>query len=178
MTIRRFVAGLLGVLLDLVLVVPLRVSSHQSPELFGVGQWMGGVLSLKLGCRILTDTPSLAPLAPRLRHALIEMSQRGWQNLYLLELIEKVALPIITHLVLLLAVPYLLAWGVTPHFGAGEKACIAFWRWSYPVVFYTVLSLWLIQRAGHAMSQVHNALRDSLYLVGRRLHNLPSPSST
>jgi E3 ubiquitin-protein ligase MARCH6 len=172
----RCVAGLLGLLIDLVMVVPLRVSFHQSPELFGVAPWMGGVLFLKLGCRVLVDTPSLAPLAPRFRLGVVEMSQRGWQNLHLLELLDKVGLPMITHLVLLLAIPYLFAWGVMPHFGASEKECVVFWRWSYPVVFSVVLSFWLIQRTGQAMSQVHNALRDSLYLVGRRLHNLPCSS--
>ena len=60
------VAGLLGVLLDLVLFVPFRVSWYQSPELMGVGQWMGGVLGLKLGCSMLMDSPALAPLGSTL----------------------------------------------------------------------------------------------------------------
>ena len=89
---RRVVATLLGILLDLVFVVPFRVSVHQSPELLGVGQWMGGLLSLKLGCRILMDTPSLARLAPRLRLGLQEVSQRGLQQLKLRDLLDKVCL--------------------------------------------------------------------------------------
>jgi len=167
------VAALLGLVLDLVLIVPFRLSFYQSPELLGVGQWMGGLVSLKVGCNIFMNTPSLAPLAPHLHTGLVEAYERGWRHLDLLALLDKVALPMMTHLVLLLAVPYLLSWGVLPHFGHTEMECSAIWRWSYPGVTTAALTLQFLQRTWRALSQVHDALRDSLYLVGRRLHNLP-----
>ena len=57
-------APLVGALFDLAALVPLRVKTHQSPELLGVGQWMWGLLVLKLGYRLLVDSAILAAWAP------------------------------------------------------------------------------------------------------------------
>jgi len=164
---------LTGMLLDLLFVVPLRCTLYQTPELLGPGQWMGGALAVKVLCRLLVNTPSLAPLCPRVRQGLVNLTHRGWQNVHLVEFFDTVALPVITHLVLFLSSPYLLAWTVLPLWGARAQQCVAFWRWMYPCVTMLMFATKFVRRTGRALAQVHGTLRDSLYLVGRQLHNLP-----
>ena len=43
----------------------------------------------------------------------------------------------------------------------------------YPASATLALMAVLSKRAMRALLQMHTALRDSLYLVGRRLHNMP-----
>ena len=70
-----------------------------------------------------------------------------------------------------LAVPYLVVWGTLPQLGHSAQACSRVWRSMYPASATLALMAVLLKRAMRALLQMHTALRDSLYLVGRRLHN-------
>ena len=72
-----------------------------------------------------------------------------------------------------LAVPYLVVWGTLPQLGHSAQACSRVWRSMYPASATLALMAVLSKRAMRALLQMHTALRDSLYLVGRRLHNMP-----
>ena len=62
--------------------------------------------------------------------------------------------------------------GALPAAGLDGEECIAAWRALYPVAIGNVIMVTGGWRAVRGLGRMHDAIRDSMYLVGRRLHNL------
>mmetsp|Transcript_36699 Transcript_36699/g.57343 ORF Transcript_36699/g.57343 Transcript_36699/m.57343 type:complete len:369 (+) Transcript_36699:51-1157(+) len=160
---------LVGVLVDLVIGVPIRVLPNQTPILGTAHHWLIGLLVMKLGVKLIVSSPTLAP---RWRAILVDATNQGWRNMRLWWLMRKLAIPIVLMVSTLLGLPYIFSWGLLPWLGVDEVSCWLWWRWSYPATFVSFLVFALWRRVGQLLGQLHDSLRDSLYLVGRRLHNL------
>ncbi|EKX54212.1 hypothetical protein GUITHDRAFT_160839 [Guillardia theta CCMP2712] len=166
-----FLPFLLGLLLDLVFTLMLRVGWDQAPAFHGLLHWMVGLLVLKVTVRVLLAIPSLAPhWSEKLQH----LKQMGLRNVRLSWVMRSLAVPLLSAFSMLLAVPYALAWGLMPVLGFGARCCSWYWRVMYPggaMVYVTIMGM---RRTRSVLGQLHDSLRDSMYLVGRRLHNQPS----
>ncbi|KAJ1480462.1 hypothetical protein T484DRAFT_1810682 [Baffinella frigidus] len=92
---------------------------------------------------------------------------KGWRRLELRALLMDLALPLVSNLVLLIAIPYLGAFLALPLLGVRKVSCITAWRWFYPGALGGCVASALAAWAVSGITLLHDQLRDALYLVGR-----------
>lgn len=159
---------LIGILFDVVIIVPLRVPVNQSPIFYLWQDWAFGVLHTKVICGIamlvsllnLSSTGNIiifyliqGPADFRLRHLLEQMYQAGLVNMDLNLILWRLAAPVITILGLALAIPYLAVSGILPllHVPASPDSASALLetetlilRRVYPSLLFASVLLFLI----------------------------------
>ncbi|EAT33165.1 AAEL014578-PA, partial [Aedes aegypti] len=100
-----------GLLLELVVVVPLRVPIVQTPVLFLWQDWALGVLYTKIACALTLMGPDWA-----LKRAIEQAYRDGLRDMNLRFIIRELGAPVITCFGLALAVPYVIAHSIMPIF--------------------------------------------------------------
>ncbi|CAH2039826.1 unnamed protein product, partial [Iphiclides podalirius] len=98
-----------GLLLEQVLVIPLRVPLEQSPVLFVWQDWALGVLYTKIVCALTLMGPDWS-----MRRAIEKAYRDGIREMDLKFILREVAAPLVRWLGLALAVPYAFAHSVAP----------------------------------------------------------------
>lgn len=93
-----------GLLLELVVVVPLRVPLNQTPVLFLWQDWALGVLYTKIACALIFMGPDWG-----LKRAIEQAYRDGLREMDLKFIIRELATPVISCFGLALAVPYVSA---------------------------------------------------------------------
>ena len=73
---------------------------------------------------------------------------------------------------LVVCLPYCLGHAVLPALGFDPEAGLALWRGWLPLVVVNVVVVSGGWRAVKGFGRLHDSIRDSVYLIGRRLHNL------
>lgn len=121
---------LFGLLLELVVVVPLRVPFHATPVLFLIQDWTLGVLYTKITCGILMMGPDTA-----LKLAIERAYQDGVRNINLRFIVTELAIPVIGFFGLTLSVPYVLAYSIAPLVIKSEWTLRIIARRIYPAMF-------------------------------------------
>ncbi|XP_065571843.1 E3 ubiquitin-protein ligase MARCHF6-like [Artemia franciscana] len=161
---------LLGLTLDLVLIVPLRIPLHQTPIYFLTQDWCLGVLYTKIICAVTMMSPDWW-----LRHALEQMYQNGLRNLDINFVVFKLAGPAIFWLGLTLACPYVIGHSILPYFILNEDVLGLIHRRMYPFCFSVIaianIMYWQITQ----FKRLYEHIRNDRYLVGRRLVNYHRP---
>uniref|UniRef100_A0A0P5K8I6 E3 ubiquitin-protein ligase MARCHF6 n=1 Tax=Daphnia magna TaxID=35525 RepID=A0A0P5K8I6_9CRUS len=158
-----------GLLLDLVVVVPLRVAVNQSP-IFSLSQdWSLGVLYTKIVCGLTMMSPDWW-----LKHSLEKLYQDGIRRMNLTFVLCELAIPAIVTLGLALALPYVVAHSIVPFFVPSRQLRALIARRVYPsflvMILLMVFSVWQLKQFKRLYEHIKN---DKLnrYLVGRRLVN-------
>ncbi|KAJ9583528.1 hypothetical protein L9F63_022146, partial [Diploptera punctata] len=100
---------LFGLLLELVVVVPLRVPLDQTPVLFVWQDWALGVLYTKIACAVTMMGPEW-----QLRRAIERAYRDGIRGMDLGFVLSELAAPVVAVFGLALAVPYATAYGIVP----------------------------------------------------------------
>lgn len=121
---------LFGLLLELVVVVPLRVPFNQSPVLFLIQDWTLGVLYTKITCGVLMMGPET-----KLKLAIERAYQDGVRNINLKFIVTELAIPVIGFFGLMLSVPYVLAYSIAPIIFSDEMTQRVIARRIYPAMF-------------------------------------------
>lgn len=121
---------LFGLLLELVVVVPLRVPINQTPVLFLIQDWTLGVLYTKITCGVLMMGPDTA-----LKLAIERAYQNGVRNINLKFIVTELAIPVIGFFGLMLSVPYVLAYSIAPKLVSNEVTLRLIARRIYPAMF-------------------------------------------
>ncbi|GBF99992.1 hypothetical protein Rsub_12719 [Raphidocelis subcapitata] len=192
-------ATLLGVLLELILL-PLRLRPNQTALVFLYQEsWVMGVLALKLW-HVLAfvrgrGRPGAAgpgagggagggggpPAANAAGPA--DAAAEGWpidvealhpQALGRLDFrraMGGVVLPVLGNLLTALAVPYVLTRGLLPLLPLPARALQAANLWGYAACHGAYAGWLAAGRLRAAVRELHNAIRDDRYLLGRRLNN-------
>uniref|UniRef100_A0A7I4FVD2 RING-type E3 ubiquitin transferase n=1 Tax=Physcomitrium patens TaxID=3218 RepID=A0A7I4FVD2_PHYPA len=149
---------LIGLLFELLVVVPLRVPIDESPVFLLYQDWV------MLG--------QFVPLVgDRWRVKFEQVRNDGFSHLRGWWVFTAIVAPVLIHLLTALCVPYVFARGVFPLLGYSLTVNSAVYRyaWLSCLLFGTV---WY---GGHRLHQwlldLHDTIRDDRYLVGRRLHN-------
>jgi hypothetical protein len=169
----------LGLLLDVTLGFQGRVAQAQSPALAPLAplHWVVGVAALKAALRLLA--PRLQHLGPDPMHTLAVVA-RGllrWPggpepvDLATAE-VARVAAALLRAVGAGVCVPYALVVGALPAAGLDGEDCVTAWRALYPAAMGHVVMVAGGWRAVRGVARMHDAIRDSIYLVGRRLHNI------
>ncbi|KAJ8878389.1 hypothetical protein PR048_018967 [Dryococelus australis] len=157
---------LFGLLLELVVVVPLRVPLDQTPVLFVWQDWALGVLYTKIACAITMMGPDWA-----LRRSIERTYRDGIRNMDLKFVLCELAAPVVTCLGSALAVPYAVAHGIVPLLVASPHLCNLIARRLYPFLLLILLVGGVVSFQVRQFRKLYEHIKNDKYLVGRRLVN-------
>lgn len=132
-----------------------------------------GVLALKLWHLLVMVAPRRdGAAAPDTWQAHFDALQAGGlRNLDFHRALTKIVLPVLLNLATSLAVPYVVTRAVLPLLQLPASVLGYANLYAYQV-YHGVYVAWLGGRRLHALAvQLHNAIRDDRYLVGRQLNN-------
>jgi Sec-independent protein translocase protein TatA len=132
-----------------------------------------GVLALKLWHLLVMVAPRRdGAAAPDSWQAHFDALQAGGlRNLDFIRALTKIVLPVLLNLATSLAVPYVVTRAVLPLLQLPASVLGYANLYAYQV-YHGVYVAWLGGRRLHALAvQLHNAIRDDRYLVGRQLNN-------
>lgn len=155
-----------GLLLELVLVIPLRVPIEQSPVLFVWQDWALGVLYTKIVCALTMMGPDWA-----MRRAIEKAYRDGIREMDLKFILREIAAPCVCWLGLALAVPYALAHSILPLLVAAPAQRNLLARRVYPALLLTALVLALTVFQIRQFRKLYEHIKNDKYLVGQRLVN-------
>uniref|UniRef100_A0A2H8TP69 RING-type E3 ubiquitin transferase n=2 Tax=Melanaphis sacchari TaxID=742174 RepID=A0A2H8TP69_9HEMI len=163
---------LFGLLLELVMVVPFRVPLHQTPVLWAWQDWALGVLYMKIACAITLMGPDWS-----LRRAIERTYRDGFMRLDLKLMMQDLAIPVIAVLSLFLAVPYVIAYSVTPIIFKNHGTRLLIARRIYPAIMLTMAIVKGMMMQVRQFKRLYEHIKNDKYLVGRRLVNYNHTSS-
>uniref|UniRef100_A0A1B6ML90 E3 ubiquitin-protein ligase MARCHF6 n=2 Tax=Graphocephala atropunctata TaxID=36148 RepID=A0A1B6ML90_9HEMI len=163
---------LFGLLLELVVVVPLRVPLDQTPVLWIWQDWALGVLYTKIACAVTMMGPEWA-----LRRAIERAYRDGIRAMDLGLVLRELAAPVIACLSLALAVPYAVAHSLVPLFVVSPQLRNVIARRVYPLVLLISVVVGIITFQIRQFAKLYEHIKNDKYLVGRRLVNYHHKSS-
>ncbi|XP_067145385.1 E3 ubiquitin-protein ligase MARCHF6 [Centruroides vittatus] len=157
---------LMGLLFDLVIIVPLRVPLYQTPLISLWQDWALGILQTKIICAVTLMGPSWW-----MKRVIEQVYQGGFRRIDLKLIFCELSLPVITVLGLLLSGPYIAACSFTPMFGAAFEMQNLILRRIYPAVLavYVIVGILIFQV--RQFFRLYEHIKNDKYLVGRRLVN-------
>lgn len=157
---------LFGLLLELVLVIPLRVPLEQSPVLFMWQDWALGVLYTKIVCALIMMGPDW-----RMRRAIDRAYRDGLRDMNLKFILREIAIPVICWLGLSLAVPYVSSHSIAPFIITSLAQRNLLIRRIYPAVLFTGVVTGLTAFQIKQFCKLYEHIKNDKYLVGQRLVN-------
>ncbi|KAJ7294226.1 hypothetical protein O6H91_Y272000 [Diphasiastrum complanatum] len=162
---------LVGLLFELLVIVPLRVPVDESPVFLLYQDWALGLVFLKIWTRLVM-LGQLTPLADESwRIKFEQVRSDGFSRLRGLWVFQEIVAPILIKLLTALCVPYVVARGLFPPLGFSLTANSAVYRFAWLVCLALIIVWYGIKRMHRCVSDLHNLIRDDRYLIGRRLHN-------
>ena len=157
---------LFGLLLELVVVIPLRVPLEQNPLLFIWQDWALGVLYTKIATAVTMMGPEW-----RLRLAIERAYNEGIRDMNLKFIVCELAAPVICCFGLALAVPYAVAHGIVPLIVTQPQMQILIARRLYPFLLLIHLACLVISLQIIQFRKLYEHIKNDKYLVGQRLVN-------
>uniref|UniRef100_H2ZAW2 RING-type E3 ubiquitin transferase n=1 Tax=Ciona savignyi TaxID=51511 RepID=H2ZAW2_CIOSA len=163
-----FVCGLvplmLGVLFDLVVIIPLRVPLHQTPVIFLWQDWALGVLLFKLVMASLILGPDNS-----IKTAIEEAYNQGLQRLSIKSLLINTVMPVIKVLTMCLAVPYIIG-RLIPKLCNTHESLTAFFHWrAYPLLIFCASFICFCIFEIKQFQRLCDRIKNERYLIGKRL---------
>jgi len=155
-----------GVLLEMVVLTPVRVPLHQSPVYFLWQDWALGAMYTKI-------TIALTFMGPDwwLKQAIEQLYQDGIRNINLYRLIPNLVVPSVTRIGLALSLPYIVSHGLAPLIVTDFDLLVLIQRRIYPFLLLTVLFVSLLLLQFRQFVKLVEHIKNDRYLVGRRLVN-------
>ncbi|XP_068141999.1 LOW QUALITY PROTEIN: E3 ubiquitin-protein ligase MARCHF6 [Drosophila tropicalis] len=157
---------LFGLLLELVVVIPLRVPLRKTPIHFLWQDWALGVLYTKIAIALTLMGPEW-----HLKRALERAYTDGLRDFDLRFVMRDLAVPVVTTFGLALAIPYVLAHMYLPIFFTDPYTRQIISRLVYPVSCIVVGSICFLLFQIKQMKKLYLSIKVDKYLVGQRLVN-------
>ncbi|KAH1015872.1 hypothetical protein HUJ04_007190 [Dendroctonus ponderosae] len=157
---------LFGLLLELVVIIPLRVPIHQTPILFIWQDWALGVLYTKIACAVTIMGPDWF-----LRAAIERAYRDGIRDMHLSFVFMELALPVIVCLGFALAIPYVMAYSIIPLFVTNLQFRNVIARRLYPFLLLVATVNTIIVLQIRQFKKLYEHIKNDKYLVGQRLVN-------
>nr|GMC81029.1 probable E3 ubiquitin ligase SUD1 isoform X1 [Ipomoea batatas] len=162
---------LIGLLFELLVIVPMRVPIDESPVFLLYQDWALGLIFLKIWTRLVMLDQMMPLVDDSWRTKFERVRQDGFSRLQGFWVLREIVVPIIMKLLTALCVPYVLARGVFPILGYPLVVNSAVYRFAWLGCLGFSL-LWFCAKRFHVwFTNLHNSIRDDRYLIGRRLHN-------
>ncbi|KAJ0234139.1 hypothetical protein HA466_0276790 [Hirschfeldia incana] len=166
------IPGLLGLLIELMIIIPLRAPLNESPVHFLIQDWLIGVVVLHIWVILTMFTPLNWFATEACRRKLKRIRSVGVDRLPSTWLLREVLGSIINTLLTTLSIPYLLVKLMFPLLGFSESVTSATERLIWPALF-ALLAVWIIARITRDfIIYVHQQVFNERYLVGEILGNL------
>ncbi|KAG6483011.1 probable E3 ubiquitin ligase SUD1 [Zingiber officinale] len=162
---------LIGLLFELLVIVPLRVPVDESPVFLLYQDWALGLIFLKIWTRLVI-LDQMAPLVDEnWRRKFERVREDGFSRLQGLWVLREIMIPIVSKLLTALCIPYVFAKGIFPVFGYPLIVNSAVYRFAWLGCLLFSLFCFCAKRFHVWFTNLHNSIRDDRYLIGRRLHN-------
>lgn len=164
---------LIGLIFELVVVVPLRDGPvDEGPNPFLYHDWALGLVILKVWTKLVMLGHSIPFIDDSWRVKFAQVWDDGYSRLRGWWVFREIILPFLIPLFVVLCIPYVLARGIIlASFGCSWFAGYPIYRYAWSGCLLLSLSLHGAKRVHKWFMDLHNAIRDDRYLVGRRLHN-------
>ncbi|KZV45984.1 hypothetical protein F511_10674 [Dorcoceras hygrometricum] len=162
---------LIGLLFELLVIVPMRVPVDESPIFLLYQDWALGLIFLKIWTRVVMLDHMMPLVDESWRIKFERVRDDGFSRLQGLWVMREIVLPIIMKLLTALCVPYVLARGVFPILGYPLIVNSAVYRFAWLGCLILSLLYFCAKRFHVWFTNLHNSIRDDRYLIGRRLHN-------
>ncbi|CAO2813944.1 unnamed protein product [Amaranthus hypochondriacus] len=162
---------LIGLLFELLVIVPMRVPVDESPVFLLYQDWALGLIFLKIWTRLVMLDHMMPLVDESWRTKFERVREDGFSRLQGLWVLREIVLPIIMKLLTALCVPYVLARGVFPVFGYPLVVNSAVYRFAWLGCLCLSVIFFCAKRFHVWFTNLHNSIRDDRYLIGRRLHN-------
>ncbi|XP_052193449.1 probable E3 ubiquitin ligase SUD1 isoform X2 [Diospyros lotus] len=162
---------LIGLLFELLVIVPMRVPVDESPVFLLYQDWALGLIFLKIWTRLVMLDHMVPLVDESWRIKFERVREDGFSRLQGFWVLQEIVLPIIMKLLTALCVPYVLARGVFPVFGYPLVVNSAVYRFAWLGCLGFSLLCFCAKRFHIWFTNLHNSIRDDRYLIGRRLHN-------
>ncbi|XP_012271649.1 E3 ubiquitin-protein ligase MARCH6 [Orussus abietinus] len=157
---------LFGLLLELVVIIPLRIPLEQTPILFIWQDWALGVLYTKIATAVTMMGPE-----SKLRLAIEKAYNDGIREMDLKFVVTELAAPVICCFGLALAVPYAMAYGILPLLVSNLQTQILIARRLYPFLLLVNVVFVVVSFQIRQFHKLYEHIKDDKYLVGKRLVN-------
>uniref|UniRef100_A0A7N0SZX6 RING-type E3 ubiquitin transferase n=1 Tax=Kalanchoe fedtschenkoi TaxID=63787 RepID=A0A7N0SZX6_KALFE len=167
---------LIGLLFELLVIVPMRVPVDESPVFLLYQDWALGLIFLKIWTRLVMLDHMMPLVDESWRIKFERVREDGFSRLQGLWVLREIVSPIIMKLLTALCVPYVLARGVFPIFGYPLVINSAVYRFAWIGCLSISLLAFCAKRFHVWFTNLHNSIRDDRYLIGRRLHNFGEDS--
>ncbi|KAG7540451.1 Zinc finger RING-CH-type [Arabidopsis thaliana x Arabidopsis arenosa] len=155
---------LIGLLFELLVIVPMRVPVDESPVFLLYQDWALGLIFFKIWTRLVMLDYMLPIVDDSWRAKFERVREDGFSRLQGLWVLREIVFPIVMKLLTALCVPYVLARGVFPMLGYPLVVNSAVYRFAWIGCLSVILFCFWFRN-------LHNSIRDDRYLIGRRLHN-------
>ncbi|XP_077253068.1 RING/U-box superfamily protein [Tasmannia lanceolata] len=162
---------LIGLLFELLVIVPMRVPVDESPVFLLYQDWALGLIFLKIWTRLVM-LDQMAPLVDESWKTKFErVRDDGFSRLQGLWVLREIVFPIMVKLLTALCVPYVFARGLFPALGYPLIVNSAVYRFAWLGCLLFSMLCFCAKRFHVWFTNLHNSIRDDRYLIGRRLHN-------
>lgn len=162
---------LIGLLFELLVVIPLRVPVDESPVFLLYQDWALGLVFLKIWTRLVM-LGQVAPLVDESWRTKFErVKADGFTRLRGLWVMKEIVAPILVKLLTALSVPYVFSRGLFPALGYSLIVNSAVYRFAWSGCLMLGLLWYGVKCLQQWLSELHNSIRDDRYLIGKRLHN-------
>ncbi|PQQ03403.1 putative E3 ubiquitin ligase SUD1 [Prunus yedoensis var. nudiflora] len=162
---------LIGLLFELLVIVPMRVPVDESPVFLLYQDWALGLIFLKIWTRLVMLDHMMPLVDESWRVKFERVREDGFSRLQGLWVLREIVFPIIMKLLTALCVPYVLARGLFPVLGYPLVVNSAVYRFAWLGCLCFSLLCFCAKRFHVWFTNLHNSIRDDRYLIGRRLHN-------
>uniref|UniRef100_A0A175YF66 RING-type E3 ubiquitin transferase n=1 Tax=Daucus carota subsp. sativus TaxID=79200 RepID=A0A175YF66_DAUCS len=142
-----------------------------SPIFLFYQDWALGLIFLKIWTRLVMLDHRLPLVDESWRLKFERVKENGFTRLQGFWVLQEIVIPILKNLLTALSVPYILARGVFPIFGYPLIINSAVYRFAWLGCLVLGLVCFCAKRFHVWVTNLHNSIRDDLYLIGRRLHN-------
>ncbi|GAB4838711.1 Probable E3 ubiquitin ligase sud1 [Ancistrocladus abbreviatus] len=162
---------LIGLLFELLVIVPMRVPIDESPVFLLYQDWALGLIFLKIWTRLVMLDHMMPLVDNSWRVKFERVREDGFSRLQGVWVLREIVLPILMKLLTALCVPYVLAKGVFPVLGYPLIVNSAVYRFAW-IGCLSLSTFYFCAKRSHVwFTNLHNSIRDDRYLIGRRLHN-------
>ncbi|KAJ6692505.1 ZINC FINGER RING-CH-TYPE ZINC FINGER RING/FYVE/PHD-TYPE-RELATED [Salix purpurea] len=162
---------LIGLLFELLVIVPMRVPVDESPVFLLYQDWALGLIFLKIWTRLVMLDQMMPLVDENWRIKFERVREDGFSRLQGLWVLQEIVFPIIMKLLTALCVPYVLSRGVFPVLGYPLAVNSAVYRFAWLGCLCFSLLCFCAKRFHVWFTNLHNSIRDDRYLIGRKLHN-------
>ncbi|CAA7017088.1 unnamed protein product [Microthlaspi erraticum] len=166
------IPGLLGLLIDLMIIIPLRVPLDKSPVYFLAQDWWIGFYVLHIWTFLTMLTPINLFATEAWRRKLERIRNVGIDRLPSMWLLRDVIGSLITTLATTLSIPYLFVKYLFPLLGFSQSINSAAERFIWPVLL-ALITVWFVAKLiRDLIIYLHRLVFNERYLVGERVDNL------